>query len=60
MLNSLLQPHPRPFLILETPDIERESSGFLLDFRKYGTRVFHFELVGDGRVALVDRRARFF
>ena len=45
MLDSFLQAHARTFFVFECTDIERESPSFLLDFRKYRTRVFHLQLV---------------
>jgi hypothetical protein len=58
MLNSLLQPHPRPLLILKTTYIKRERARLLLYLREHATRVLHLELVRHVRVPLVDRSPR--
>lgn len=56
VLDGFLQTHTRSLLILKDADVEGEVSSLLLDFRVDSTGSFHFELVADGRVTLVDGR----
>jgi hypothetical protein len=58
MLNSLLKTHPGPFLVLQGTNVEGEGACLLLYLRENSTRVFHFQLICDGRIALINGRPR--
>jgi hypothetical protein len=60
MLNGLLNTHPSPLLILQTPQSERESTSLLLNLGKDLSTGLHLELIVDVRISLVNRRPRFF
>lgn len=58
MLHRLLKAQPGLLLVLKTPDVEREGTRLLLDFREDQTRCLHLELIRDSRIFLVDRSPR--
>lgn len=59
MLNCLLKTHPRSFLVLQGTNVEGEGACLLLNLGEYCPRVFHFQLIGDSRITLINGRPRF-
>ena len=56
--NGLLETQSRSLLVLQNTDVEGEGTRLLLNLGEDGTGSLHLELVGDGRVFLVDGGTR--
>jgi len=56
MLNSLLYTHPRPLLILQRPQSERERTRLLLNLTENLPARLHLQLIIHLGVSLVNRR----
>ena len=56
MFFTLLHTHPTSLFIIETTDIERKGSEFLLNLTEYGARTLEFEEVRRFRFG-IDGRA---